>query len=1107
MKKNLLFVLFIFFAAALPAQSWVDVWLNSNADLSTKQAAFNNFYQGKDLTQLKGWKPFKRWEYNLQRRMLAGETEADVKQRYLNYFLNNTVNSNNVNSSNATAHTNSIAGTWSFIGPGSIPTSGGGAGRVTNFTTNGTNQIFVGAPAGGLWRRDGTAWVTTTDFQLSFLGISDIIIHPTNSTIYCATGDADAGDAPSIGVIKSTDGGLTWTSVGLTNQSRIYKMIPMSADYQTIIACTNTGIHRTTNGGTSWTQVLTSSTVHDMEVKTDNNNTVFAVTATGYYISNDGGVSFTNATSASNLPTTGTNRKAIAVTPANPNLVYIIAGRSDNSGFHSFWKSTDGGNTFNMSLNGLMAGAPNLLGWSSAGTDAVDGGQSWYDLAIAAHPTDANTVYVGGVNIWRSSNGGDTWGINGHWTGSGGAPYVHADIHNLDFLPNGNLYASSDGGLFVNTATTGVPNWSDLSEGLHIAQMYRMGISQITDGRVIAGHQDNGTNLRNLATDNWRRVIGGDGFESAIDPTNDNNMWGEIYYGAIRKSTNGGTNWSSIVSSGGTGGTVSENGPWLTEFAIAKSNPSIMYVAKSNVYRNTSGGSGGAATWTNGVGISPSGAIQAMAVSPTNENTVYIAKGANLYVTTDGTNFILKSSGLPGNTINYIAVGTSPSIAYCVVAGATGNKVYKTINGGDTWSNISGTTLPNITPQCIAVDLNSNVNQLYIGHLNGVYTRNDTMANWRVFNNGLPNTEVTELEIMTSAAKIVASTYGRGAWVSDLYSNAAAPCTFPPVANFAASATSVCPGNTVSYTNSTVTCATATYSWSFPGGTPSTSTAQTPSVVYNTPGTYAVTLVATNGNGSNTKTTNSLIVVNPILTQTGSISVDRNDICSNENVSFTFAGTNNGSTPTVTWFKNNAAQGSNSSITLGNLTNGDVIRATVTASANAGCVSNATFNTNSITMIVRQQPAKPVITQNIGDLISSATSNNQWFNNGTVLTGSTTTTIHPLVNGTYTVQTTANGCLSPMSDPIVLRIEGINALYPNPSRGNSTFDFYTPVGATEYNASIYNAGGKLVWQESKSVTPGLNRINLKLFGAASGTYNLKLTVGSQTYTKPFVIGN
>jgi PKD repeat protein len=1185
MKGIALLLLVLVSAFSGQAQDWVTVWQNDNTSFSQKQAAWESYFAGKDLSSIRGWKAFKRWEYYYQRRMANGEDHNTVKEKTLAHFLD--TNTEGL-STNTPVSTN---GAWTYIGPTGL-SQGGGAGRI-NFTTLHPNgDIYVGAPSGGLWRRNGTNWSSNTD-QLSFIGFSDLIVNAANPQIMlAATGDADAGDAPCIGVLKSINGGATWSSSGLTSMTRIHKLLYEPNNFNKVFAATNTGIWMTTNAGSSWSSVYGGGRVYDIEFKPGDPTVVYAVTALGYVKSTDGGLSFSTPSASSSLPASGTNRRAIAVTPANPDYLYMVCGRSDNSGLHSFWRSTDGGNTFTMMLDGV-GGALNLLGWNPSGNDA--GGQSWYDLAIAASPLNADVVMVGGVNVWRTTNGGSNWTLFGHWYGGGGAPYCHADIHNLAFAGNGDLYASTDGGLFRATNVTGGANFTDLSSGLHIAQIYRLGVSQTNSETVITGWQDNGTNLRRTGSNDWSEVIGGDGMECAIDPGNGNIMLGELYYGNIRKSTNGGLSFGTIVGSGGASGTVNENGNWVTPYSIAKSTPTTYYVGKTTVYKSTnSGGSFIAAS-----GIPTTGTrVNAIAVSPSNSDYVYAAKGSAMYVTTDGQNFVNRSTGLSG-TINYITVhGTNPAIAWVVMSGYSAtNKVFKTVNGGQNWTNVTG-NMPNVALGCIVTDEQKPHNQLYVGTETGIYYTNDTLAaGWIPFEEGLPNVEVSELEIQYNAGKIVAATYGRGTWVSDLYSATTGGCiASAPLSNFSANLTSVCAGQAVTFTNLTNSCGN-NYTWTFPGGTPATSTQLNPTIAYNTPGTYAVTLTTTNAAGNNTKTLPAFIQVKAMVTPTVSISAPKTTICAGESLVFTASPVHPGTAPQYRWFRSGTAilaPLTASSITLNNLVNGEMI--TCQLNSNADCATNTqttsqgitvtvnpavtptiaistprkaiclgenvviatevnhpgnapqyswynngtlipgasgnslSLNTlangnsitamltsnaacatltqpvsNAIVFTVTPVPLKPVITQVGGELISSAPTGNQWFVNNTIIPGANDIMYHPVKNGSYTVQSTVNNCIGPMSDPFSLTIEGISRIFPVPNNGQFILDFYMPEGATSYSLAVFNAIGQLVHKESRSAAPGLVRMFQKLTGMASGTYQVVIIAGGNTYRKRMII--
>src|SRR5690606_16142305 len=135
------------------------------------------------------------------------------------------------------------------------------------------------------------------------------------------------------------------------------------------------------------------------------------------------------------------------------------------NGFQAFYRSTDGGSNFS-----TMSTTPNLLGWSSTGGDT--GGQAWYDLCVAASPLNKDEVVTGGVNVWRSTNGGSTWAIYGHWTGSN-APFTHADHHDLEYASNGTLFNCNDGTVYRRN----VSGWTEISGNMNISQIYRLGMS------------------------------------------------------------------------------------------------------------------------------------------------------------------------------------------------------------------------------------------------------------------------------------------------------------------------------------------------------------------------------------------------------------------------------------------------------------------------------------------------------------------------------------------------------------------------------------------------------------------------------------------------------
>jgi PKD repeat protein len=792
--------------------------------------------------ELAGYELYKRWEYFMEPRVYPSGDKTLASKAYEEYqkYLEE-----NAHLKGGTPNTIQST-TWTPVGPFGDP-SGGNAGRVNavRFDPASSTGIWSCAPDGGAWKsaNNGGSWSTTTD-QLSVIGTSDIAFDPTNSQIvYLAMGDADASDCYSIGVLKSTNGGTTWSSTGLSWAvslgRRIYKMIINPLNKNVLLLATSNGIYRTTNAGTSWAVVAGSGTKFtDIEYKPGDTTTVYACTASTFYKSTNGGASF--STGSTGLPASGaTSRLAIAVTAANPAIVYVVGSDASSDGFYGLYQSTNSGASFTQ-----QSSSPNLLGWSSSGGDS--GGQGWYTLSIAASPTNANQVVVGGVNIWKSTDGGVSWTISGHWTGSG-APYVHADIHDLIYRNGTQLYAGTDGGVFYSSNAG--TNWSSVNGAMNIAQMYKMGLSASNANLIITGHQDNGTNLY---TGGWSEVMGGDGMCCFIDWNNNNTMYAEYYNGSFNRSTNGGGSWSGITSG------LTGSGPWVTAWHQDPLTANTLYAGYQQMFKSTNQGS----SWTQIGTLSGSGSIVEFAVAPSNAQVIYTIKGNAIHKTTNGgTSWTNITGTLPTSSaqMRWIAVkDIDPNTVYVCFSGySSGNKVYMSTNGGTNWTNYS-TGLPNLPANCITYWNGSN-DGVYVGCDVGVYYRDASMSAWVAYNTGLPNVAVSDLAIYYPTGKLRAATYGRGVYEVDLYNNGAQA----PIAAFTADKTVVCPGMQVNFTDQS-TFAPTGWSWVFQGGTPATSSAQNPSVAYNTPGTYSVQLTASNGNGSDVEVKTTYITVSPV---------------------------------------------------------------------------------------------------------------------------------------------------------------------------------------------------------------------------------------------------
>jgi SdrD B-like protein/type IX secretion system substrate protein len=743
-----LFLLILF--SPLPAQPWRANLGENETNFYKIRAEFNKYWSSGHFDirggeERKPWIPFKRWEWFMEPRVYpTGELPPPgiVQNRMKQYRSGLSVQA-------------AAGGSWTQLGPAVVPSGGGGEGRVNVIAIDPSNTavVWAGTASGGLWKstNSGSTWSTGTD-NFGTLGISSIAFDPTNSnTMYVATGDADALDTYSMGVLKSTDGGVSWNTTGLswtTSQGySIYSIVPHPVDPNILLAEGRQGIFRTTDAGSSWVSVMPGN-FKDLEVDPADPTVWYAARyGVGVYKSTNTGVSFTQLTSG--LPSSGFTRIAVALSPSQSSTVYALYVNA-NSGFYGLYLSTNSGGSWSLQSN-----SPQILSWDTSGPND---GQGWYDLVLQVAPDNPATLYVGGINLWKSTSGGTSWTSLTNWYSGTPKPYVHADQHALAFLPGvaSTMFAGNDGGVFLST-NSGV-NWTDRSSGIAATQFYRLGGSATNASRVLAGAQDNGTDR--YLTGSWSQVMDGDGMEALIDYSNENIGYGEYYYGAIYKTMNGGNTFSSIA------GSIPDTGGWVTPFIINPLNPRSLYVGETGVYKTTNRGS----SWTTLTSSLGGSSLVSLAIAPTDTNTLYAATGSRVWVTTNGGSVWSEiTSGLPTGSaaVTYLAVHPSDAAtAYATFSGYGSQKVFRTTNTGSSWTNIS-TGLPAIPANCIAI--NSSVpNQLYVGTDAGVFYSPNGGSSWSSFSSGLPDVIVNELEIHQGAQKLRAATYGRGLWESPL---------------------------------------------------------------------------------------------------------------------------------------------------------------------------------------------------------------------------------------------------------------------------------------------------------------------------------------------------
>jgi PKD repeat protein len=845
---------------------WIEMMQDPGANFFATQRAFNLYWQDRKVTKGSGWKVFKRWEYMMQSRVNADGSRPAPNATFNAY-------------ENYMTHSRSSGGNWVNNGPSTIPAPGPagyeGLGRlnVVGFHPTDPNKLFAGAPSGGLWQTTdgGLTWITHTD-TMPTLGVSAIVIDYSNpSKILIGTGDRDAGDAPGLGVFVSLDGGVSWapSSTGMGDKT-VGRMIQHPTNPQIILAATSGGVYRTTNGGTNWTMTK-SGGFKDIHFKPNDPNIVYAAAGSDFYRSANNGVSFVKISAG----LTSGQRGSIAVSAANPNYVYFV--QSDgSSGFKGLYRSTDAGVTFT-----TRSTSPNILDWSCDGSGT--GGQGWYDLAIAADPLNAETIYVGGVDVWKSTNGGTSWAINSHWYGGCNVPSVHADCHILIYSPvNGKLYAGNDGGIW--STNDGGTTWNDHTVGMTIGQIYKLGQSQTVRDKTINGFQDNGTYT--FTPLGWVATGGGDGMECAIDYSNASITYHTIYYGDIYRKVNN-VGEKHIAGNGVYG--IDESGAWVTPFILSEADPKGMFVGYKNVWRS-SNVTGSNITWTkisSSLGGNNSSDMSVLEQSPANVNILYAGRSDSKLFRTD--NCMTESPVWYDMTSDLPASGTPSDLEAHPTEENTiymtqGTGVYKSTDKGASWTNITG-SLPNVTKNTIAYYRNA-PEGLYVGTDAGVYYKDATTSGWISFSEGLPaNGRITELEIYydndsVSQDVIRASTYGRGLWGSDLYHAA-------PDAEFSASMTTIPIGCAIRFTDESTGVPTY-FQWTFEGATPSSSTMKNPTdITYATAGTYSVKLKIWNENGADSITKTGYITVSTSLLPEPDFTADNYILCTDDIVRFT----------------------------------------------------------------------------------------------------------------------------------------------------------------------------------------------------------------------------
>ncbi len=865
----------VLFTLPVHGQDWIkslpqNKVKNHTLTLKDYQAAFMEHYNEYALKEKEAreenevldenYEKFKRWEWYWETRVdfktgaFPTVTAYDVYQQFLQTHPRTKATTTN---------------TWTSIGPSHTLGGYAGLGRINcvAFSPADTNTLYAGSASGGVWKTTnlGATWTPTGDFN-NALGVAGLVVVNTGGQdiVYLATGDRDHFDTYSVGVLKSTDGGNTWNTTGLTwktsQHGMVYKLLLDPKDNNTLYAASNGGLFKTTNGGTNWSRINTLI-FRDIEFQPGSDTRMIASSNSGgIYYSKDAGVTWTQTV---NNSTEG--RTELAVTPASSNIVYAVMSNASNYGLYAFYKSVDTGASFTQIPDTL-----NLLGWNCDGTDK--GGQGWYDLTLAVDPNNAHKIFVGGVNDWYSLDGGVSWQLSNHWSSncSGKTQIVHADKHDIVYQPITHaVFECNDGGLYKSP--DGI-HWENIGSGLVTSQIYRIGLAANVNGEVIAGLQDNGTKF--LYSGTWQDVYGGDGLDCLIDYTNDSIQYGETPNGSLFRTKDRWNNTASINTG------LPSSGAWLTPFVMDPVNHKTLFAGFDEVYKTTDQGD----HWSQVSNFNGTATIRSMAIAPSNHLYIYAATLSKLYQSKDGGSSWTDITGsLPVNdaSITNIAVDYNhPGTVWVTFGGYNNLGVYETENNGATWNNIS-TGLPAIPIDCIVQNKLKDTTQLYVGTDVGVFVRQGN-SQWVSYMDQLPNVVVSDLEIQynNNSGTLYAGTFGRGLWSAALF-NGTIPTS--PAADFVADSTNPMVGDTVRFTDLSNNNPTS-WKWQFSPATftylsGTDSTTENPIVKFDQSGYYTVSLTAM-GSDTLTKTIPSYILARDRFQVT--VTANRTTVCSGD---------------------------------------------------------------------------------------------------------------------------------------------------------------------------------------------------------------------------------
>jgi photosystem II stability/assembly factor-like uncharacterized protein len=686
---------------------------------------------------------------------------------------------------------------WEAIGPKNI----GGRALALAFHPMDSNVIYVGTASGGLWRSDSLgkgadAW-DRVPLGFPAYSISAIAIDPSNPDImFLGTGEVYSQFMNSrpgtinrftrgtygIGILKTVDGGETWNHSldwSLSNLRGVQDIVINPKNPRSLFAATSIGLYKSVDGGKSWSNVHSLPMAVSIVIHPSDTNLVFVTHgsldpnltfSTGVYRSRNGGSLFSKVLNG--LPDRYSGKGMLAISTQNPDIIYAslqawsLPGEMLNSPW-GLYKSIDAGES-----------------WFRINDRNVGKWQGWYSHDVDINPTDPNEIVYGGIEVYRSTNGGAGLvqiSANGPLP-LGQVPageqesvpdYVHSDIHQIRYSPfdEHQVFIACDGGVFASE--DGGETWLGRNGGLQTAQFYANFSNSTTDPHfAMGGMQDNWTAIYTGSGD-WTRVLGGDGMNTAIHPLDDRIVFGSAQFLHVYKSVNRGDSFNLVmdpaqppVNLGG----VAFTGP----FEMAPSDPDILYAGGQHLFKSSNGGDSWQAV--NNISVDRNNLIHTIAVG-SDPNLIYVGtapdpfsgnQSPRILRSTNGGFTWRHMSGHPNRIPTDIAIHPfDDQIIYATFAGIRAAQVIRSRDGGLNWDPLEN-GMPDVPANSVVIDP-LNPMDIYVGNDLGVHYSPDEGDSWQHYSADLPDALMAmHLSISPANRKLRVATHGNGVYQTDL---------------------------------------------------------------------------------------------------------------------------------------------------------------------------------------------------------------------------------------------------------------------------------------------------------------------------------------------------